>query len=331
MASRCSARAFVRHSWSERRCRRPAGPRRPADGWPGLTSSRLSAMRAASADGRVLRLAAPPAPLPVRLGAPTGPSAKATRRAALALGRHGYCVCQCAFGTAAIAAAASEAIALYRKKRMAPGGFVVGGAPVQGRGQARGGNRDDHVLWLHEYLVAVGGPERGEARTLCDVDAIVSSFAQAVVEALSELPQADAPLGRAADGSPLYYTGRTDSMVACYPGGGAAYGPHIDNADGDGREAEDYGRCFTAVLYLNSRWDESQGGGALRIYLPPESAPAHDARHAVEVYPHGDTLVIFRADRIVHEVCPAFQARLALTVWMYAGNEEQGRKMRPSA
>ena len=168
-------------------------------------------------------------------------------------------------------------------------------------------------------------------------------------------------------------TRRTDLMVACYPGGGAAYGPHVDNADGDGRQArasaatrstahgrmrsrrrasghtdarrtlshahahaarapspdgaqeEDYGRCFTAVLYLNTKWDEDNGG-ALRVFLPKESAA--EERDVVDVYPHGDTLVLFRADRVVHEVRPAHAERLAMTVWMYAGSKEQQRRQR---
>ena len=57
----------------------------------------------------------------------------------------------------------------------------------------------------------------------------------------------------------------------------------------------DYGRCFTLVYYLNSNWKE-YNGGALRIYLPPEE-PSGEARRVVEVFPHGDTFVLFRADR----------------------------------
>lgn len=155
-------------------------------------------------------------------------------------------------------------------------------------------------------------------------------------------------------------------MVTCYPGGGAAYGPHIDNADGDGREELDYGRCFTAVLYLNPRWERADGG-ALRIYLPSQGdapqdphlslqsrlawlrlinsaqatsmrpiphtcacplGPDVEERHVVELLPHGDTLILFRADRIVHEVCASHAARLALTFWMYAGTREQAAAQR---
>ena len=118
-------------------------------------------------------------------------------------------------------------------------------------------------------------------------------------------------------------------MVACYPGGGAAYGPHVDNADGDGRTGQDYGRCFTAVFYLNPQWKE-RDGGALRVFLQdrdPDGAEGPPSRRAVEIYPHGNTLVLFRADRMVHEVCPSQAERLAMTVWMYAGTKEQQARM----
>ena len=80
-------------------------------------------------------------------------------------------------------------------------------------------------------------------------------------------------------------------MCACYPGGGAAYGAHVDNVDGDGRG--DFGRCFTLVYYLNPCWDTARNGGALWI---------HGEAGVYEVSPGADTLVIFRADQMLHEV-----------------------------
>ena len=115
-------------------------------------------------------------------------------------------------------------------------------------------------------------------------------------------------MSRGADGGRLHYTGRTDSMLACYPGGGAAYGPHIDNLDGDGRETEDFGRCFTCVYYLNEPgWDAEVRGGALRLHLSPEGRRGghiHDGwprnlsvattpHEVIDLNPSGDTLVIF--------------------------------------
>ena len=94
-----------------------------------------------------------------------------------------------------------------------------------------------------------------------------------MVNALSQLDRPQEPLGRGPGGGPLHYLGRTDLMMACYPGGGARYGPHIDNIDGDGREEHDFGRCFSLVYYLNEPdWDVDAKGGALRVHVPPSAS-----------------------------------------------------------
>ena len=180
-------------------------------------SDRLAALKAVTS-GAPTRVVAAPEPLSIGLVDNDGePSPKAVRKAALALGRRGFCVCKCGVDRGVIADAALEAAALYRKKLMTPGGFTVGGAPVLGRDHARGGsgNRDDHILWLHEYLSAVGGPKPGGAETLTALDQVLTRFAEAVVHALASSDK-DAPLGRASDGSPLHFTGRCGlSDFAC--------------------------------------------------------------------------------------------------------------------
>ena len=107
--------------------------------------------------------------------------------------------------------------------------------------------------------------------------------------------------------------------------GRASYGAHLDNVDGDGRK--DYGRCFTCIFYLNPSWDVAKHGGALRVFAPPANGDANGPPlGACEVAPTGGTVVIFRADQIVHEVMPALAERAALTVWMHAGTKEQAAK-----
>ena len=175
--------------------------------------------------------------------------------------------------------------------------------------------------------------------TLSAIDGLVSSFGVAVVDELAKLGTKRRGKARDAndfavfdDGRPLRATGRTDMMVACYPSNGAAYGAHIDSVDGDGRSELDHGRCFTMVYYLNQGWDEATDGGALRLYLAPpppkdgETRPPAADNEAIDVYPHGDTLIMYRADRMVHEVRPAHRSRMATTVWLYGGADEHYEK-----
>ena len=47
-------------------------------------------------------------------------------------------------------------------------------------------------------------------------------------------------------------SGRTNAMVACYPGEGTHYVKHVDNPNGDGR-------CITAIYYINRNWKPEVG------------------------------------------------------------------------
>ena len=135
-------------------------------------------------------------------------------------------------------------------------------------------------------------------------------------------------------------------MLACYPGKGSAYGPHVDNADGDGREAYDYGRCVTMVCYLNaSGWDAAvMGGGwgasaaaagplsrrsvmACRLLSMRAGCLRDSQRTGLRPsMPRttGDTILLFRADKMLHEVRPSKGPRYAATVWLYGGSGSIG-------
>ena len=228
--------------------------------------------------------------------------------------------------------------------------------------------------------------------TITALDQLMGIFATKTFEQLAELGASEqTPMSLACfdDGSPLHLCGRTDMMVACYPGapetrvgwiatykdggccsiphaadalplarGGelllrvhrfdsrrpldcagerASYGKHIDSVDGDGREPRDRGRVWTMVYYLNDEaWDADADGGCLRLFPPPppastaaggDEATAAAARPNVahDIVPTANTFVIFRADRVVHEVCPAHKARMAASIWFYGGTKEQAR------
>jgi len=234
-----------RHSWTYRRGFRV----RPSSSGTISTPPSTVAQKTLS---QAITLLAPPRPVAVHLldGERSGAISSAARLVALALSQRGFCICRGGLQHEAVADARREVSSFFRHGAMQPGGFTVAG-----RDDVVAAKRDDYTLWLHEYLSAVGGPQRGGAETVLALDAVLSSFGEAVVDALSDLDRPNEPHGRAKDGSRLYYTGRTDLMCACYPGGGAHYGPHVDNVDGDGREAFDSGRVFTmgAAQQLCSR------------------------------------------------------------------------------
>ena len=87
-------------------------------------------------------------------------------------------------------------------------------------------------------------------------------------------------------------------MVSCYNGGGTAYKRHIDSSmEGNLK--------LTFIFYFNESFTEKDGG-CLRIHK--------DSGH-VDIPPELGTLVIFRSDKLVHEVLPTYSQRFALTIW----------------
>ena len=107
-------------------------------------------------------------------------------------------------------------------------------------------------------------------------------------------------------------TKRSKMMVTCYPGNGARYTRHCDNANKNGaallrtfsREGVDEGlrfslpgRRMTAILYLNPTWREGDGG-QLRVFGPGTSEEI-----VATIPPLSNRLLIFWSDaRAPHEV-----------------------------
>lgn len=113
--------------------------------------------------------------------------------------------------------------------------------------------------------------------------------------------------------SRLRLTGSTDGMVALYEEGGY-YRPHFDccrEALEKGSESE---RILTTIVYLNEGW-RKQDGGALRLLLRKQNAWQ-------QVWPEAGTLLMFRADKMLHEVQASRARRLALTLW-HIGREHE--------
>eukprot|EP00415_Alexandrium_ostenfeldii_P004682 UN4682 len=136
--------------------------------------------------------------------------------------------------------------------------------------------RSDRILWLYDGML-VDVP--GLRRLVLTIVGFVKHFA------------------KIAD---IRIDGQEAPMLAAYDAG-SFFRRHFDRTTG--RSAE---RVLTAVYYLNRDWDASKGG-ALRLN------PA--AKSFTDVLPEEDTLVLFLAEAIEHEVRIAHCKRHALTIW----------------
>jgi SM-20-related protein len=144
---------------------------------------------------------------------------------------------------------------------------IGAGRALKRRAEIRG----DSICWLTEPLFA---PERE------------------LLESLEELRQ---QLNRSA------FLGLFESEwhYAWYPPG-AGYARHIDQPHGRDQ------RRVSLVLYLNERW-QSSDGGVLRIFTG-------DGRYT-DIEPVGGRAVAFLTERREHAVMPTRRGRLSLTGW----------------
>jgi len=183
--------------------------------------------------------------------------------------------------------------------KMEPGTTVVKNRIVDQR--LPNAHRGDKLLFMQEKELNGASAAKGPAPTVALLESALTDLGM----------QLDERLQRSRLG--LRITERCDGMLACYEGAGAAYGPHVDNADGDGRVD---GRVLTVVLYLNPGWDK-KSGGELAVFEPAQGeigdADVEGTWHTV--WPEAGNLVFFRADRTLHEVRPAYARRFALSMW----------------
>lgn len=91
---------------------------------------------------------------------------------------------------------------------------------------------------------------------------------------------------------------------ALYPTG-TVYKRHLDRFRSDSR------RKLSVICYLNTNWQESDGG-QLALYLPD----ADGTEQQVTVVPVGGRLVCFDSGQLEHEVFPATRERLSVTGWL---------------
>lgn len=93
-----------------------------------------------------------------------------------------------------------------------------------------------------------------------------------------------------------------EGHLALYPPG-SRYQKHLDQFKGVGL------RTVTLIIYLNSDWQE-ENGGQLRLYHHLEE----DSRYT-DILPIGGRLVCFLSAQFPHEVLSATRERLSITGW----------------
>ena len=109
--------------------------------------------------------------------------------------------------------------------------------------------------------------------------------------------------------------GRTQAMVACYPGGETRYKKHVDNPNQDGR-------CITTLYYLNKDYDRTVNGGVLRLF-------PHGGNEYVDIEPILNRMALFWSDgRNPHEVLTSYTPRYAITLWYFDKEERDAEHQR---
>lgn len=297
-------------------------------------------------------------PSPLSAGLRSGAQPARAHLVARLLAQRGVAVCTAGVDAELLSQAADEVAAMREQdgfQLFHRGETVDAGATSA----ANNGEyiRGDVVLYLSDYVQQALKEPSAEARkaaggrvkALSRVEAVMHAFGVAVLRELEAIEPTDGETGgeagvvRAAYGAhgpldaaspaspavppmamcrddagrPLKYTSRTDMMISCYPGAAANYRAHIDSVStGDQR-------CLTCLLYLNEEWNAAVDGGALRVYPPVvfegEALPGCSA--CVDISPRAGTMVLFRADKVLHEVRPAHRPRYACSMWFRAESD----------
>ena len=89
-------------------------------------------------------------------------------------------------------------------------------------------------------------------------------------------------------------------------------------------------RIITCVYYLtNHDWNENTDGGALRVFHHNNEYDHHPKNNTTsatssynddytDIIPYRNRMVIFRSDKVEHQVLPSKQrSRPAITIWFY--------------
>lgn len=112
-------------------------------------------------------------------------------------------------------------------------------------------------------------------------------------------------------GAPALDKSLSELLYAYYPEGGF-YRRHVDAVPNSASIL----RSYSLLLYLNKDWKESDGGH-LRIHLDSggDFLPTDEEPNYVDIEPRGGTLVLFKSDKIPHEVLDTNSERMAVVGW----------------
>jgi SM-20-related protein len=103
----------------------------------------------------------------------------------------------------------------------------------------------------------------------------------------------------------------SEFLFAYYPKGGF-YRRHMDAVPNSVSALREY----SILIYLNDNWNELDGG-YLRIHLDSgrDFLPSNENPSYIDVKPEGGTLVLFKSDRIPHEVLDTNAERAVVVGW----------------
>ena len=125
------------------------------------------------------------------------------------------------------------------------------------------------------------------------------------------LDECDTSTGELVKAAPALDKSLSELLYGYYPTGGF-YRRHTDSVVGSASVL----RSYSLLLYLNNEWKESDGG-YLRVHLDSgkDFLPDGEKPNFVDVEPKGGTLVLFKSDKIPHEVLDTQSERMAVIGW----------------
>ena len=127
----------------------------------------------------------------------------------------------------------------------------------------------------------------------------------------SRLDEQDWQSGEVSKGAPALDRELTEMLYAYYPSGGF-YRRHKDAVSGSASIL----RCYSLLLYLNQSW-KKEDGGELRMHFDSggDFLATGEEPNYLDVEPKAGTLVLFRSDKVPHEVLDTYTERLAVAGW----------------